>query len=104
MPGIDAMDAGDWARAADLLQGVPRRSPFAAWRLFSKAMVCFGAGDDDGLRRTLDRLPADFALARTVAECRRLIAGDGGGSGNGGTVAPGGLGTGRGQVAPWPAS
>ncbi len=48
---VDAMDAGDWARAADLLQGVPRRSPFAACRLFCKAMVCFGAGDDDGLRR-----------------------------------------------------
>ncbi len=99
MPGIDAMDAGDWARAADLLQGVPRRSPFAAWRLFCKAMVCFGAGDDDGLLRTLDHLPADFALARTVAECRRLIAGDGGGSGNGGAAVPGVLGTGRGQVA-----
>ena len=100
MPGLDAMDAGDWARAANLSAGgVPRRSPFAAWRLFCKAMVCFGAGDDDGLRRTLDRLPADFALARTVAECRRLVAGDGGGSGNGGTAAPGVLGTGRGQVA-----
>ena len=104
MPGLDAMDAGDWARAADLLQGVPRRSPFAAWRLFSKAMVCFGAGDDDGLRRTLDRLPADFALARTVAECRRLIAGDGGGSGNGGTAAPGGWELGGDRWRPWPAS
>ena len=73
MSGLDAMDAGDWARAASLLQGVPRRSPFAAWRLFCKAMVCFGAGDDDGLRRILDRLPDDFALARTVAEWRRLV-------------------------------
>ena len=72
-PGLEAMDAGDWARAASLLRGVPRRSPFAAWRLFCKAMVCFGAGDDDGLRRTLDRLPADFPLPRKVAECRRLV-------------------------------
>ena len=82
-PGLEAMDAGDWARAAGLLRGVPRRSPFAAWRLFCKAMVCFGAGDDDGLRRTLDLLPADFALPRKVAECRRLIARDGGGNGRG---------------------
>ncbi len=81
-PGLEAMDAGDWARAASLLRGVPRRSPFAAWRLFCKAMVCFGAGDDDGLRRTLDLLPADFALPRKVAECRRLIARDGGGNGH----------------------
>ena len=77
-PGLEAMDAGDWARAASLLRGVPRRSPFAAWRLFCKAMVCFGAGDDDGLRRTLELLPADFALPRRVAECRRLVARGGG--------------------------
>ena len=80
-PGLEAMDAGDWARAASLLRGVPRRSPFAAWRLFCKAMVCFGAGDDDGLRRTLDLLPADFALPRKVAECRRLVARGSGGNG-----------------------
>ena len=97
MAGVVAMDAGEWARAADLLQGVPRRSPFAAWRLFCKAMVCYGADDDDGLRRTLDRLPADFPLARTVAECRRLVA-PGDGSGNGRTGAPGGLATEQGQA------
>ena len=79
MQGLDAMDAGDWERAAGLLQGVPRRSPFAAWRVFCKAMVCFGAGDDQGLRRSLDLLPADFALAHTVAEWRRLCTGEGDG-------------------------
>ena len=79
--GLHAMDAGDWARAASLLQGVPRRSPFAVWRLFCRAMVCFGAGDDDGLRRILDRLPDDFALARTVAEWRRLVGRDAAGNG-----------------------
>ena len=75
--GLDAMDAGDWTRAANLLQGVPRRSPFAAWRLFAKAMVCFGAGDDDGLRRTLERLPPDFALARTADACHLVARGEG---------------------------
>ena len=74
---LDAMDAGDWERAADLLQGVPRRSPFAPWRVFCKAMVCFGAGDDQGLRRAVDLLPADFALADTAAEWRRLCTGEG---------------------------
>ena len=89
--GLDAMDAGDWARAAGLLQGVPRRSPFAAWRLFCKAMVCFGAGDDDGLRRILDRLPDDFALARTVAEWWRLVGRDAAGNGRpGAPKEPGG--------------
>ena len=76
-PGLDAMDAGDWERAARLLQGVPRRSPFAAWRWFCKAMVSFGAGDDRGLLRTIDRLPADFILAGTVAEWRRICAAEG---------------------------
>ena len=84
--GLGAMDAGDWAQAASLLRGVPRQSPFAAWRLFCKAMACFDARDDAGLRRILDLLPDDFALARTVAECRRVIAGDGGGDGAGGRV------------------
>lgn len=78
-PGLDAMDAGDWTRAASLLQGVPRRSPFAAWRLFAKAMDRFGAGDEDGLRRTVERLPPDFALVRTAGACLRLLA-DGGGA------------------------
>ena len=82
--GLGAMDAGDWAQAGSFLRGVPRQSPFAAWRLFCKAMVCFDAGDDAGLRRILDLLPDDFALARTVDECRRVIAGDGG-DGAGGT-------------------
>ena len=66
--GLGAMDAGEWVQAADLLQGISRRSPFAPWRLFCKAMTCFGAGDDESLVRILDLLPADFALAGTVAE------------------------------------
>ncbi len=93
--GIDAMDAGEWAQAASLLQGVPRRSPFAPWRLFCKAMVSFDAGDDDDLRRALDHLPADFALGRTVAACRRIA--DGGSGGRAGTR--GELGSDGGRVA-----
>lgn len=95
--GVGAMDAGEWARAAELLHGVPRRSPFAAWRLFCKAAVCFDADDDDGLRRILDRLPVDFPLARTVAGWRGLVAPDRGG--NGGAGAPVAAGGGRGQAA-----
>ena len=76
---LGAMDAGDWGRAGDLMQSVARQSPFAPWRVFCKAMVCFGAGDDAGLKRTLDLLPGDFILAQTVAELRRVCAGEGGG-------------------------
>ena len=77
MQSLDAMDAGDWVRAAESLQGVSRRSPFAPWRVFCKAMTCFGAGDDQGLRRAVELLPADFVLAHTVAEWRRLCTGEG---------------------------
>ena len=76
---LDAMDAGDWTRAAERLQGVSRRSPFAPWRVFCKAMKCFGDGDDAGLAQNLDLLPADFVLAGTVAEWRRACGRDGAG-------------------------
>ena len=81
MRSLGAMDAGDWGRAGEHLQGVSRRSPFAPWRVFCKAMVCFGAGDDQGLRRAMELLPADFALAHTVAEWKRLCTGEGEGEG-----------------------
>ncbi len=81
--GLDAMDAGEWERAAGLLRGLSRRSPFAAWRVFCKAMACFGARDDPGLRRALALLPPGFALAGTVAELRRAS----GGGGQGGAAA-----------------
>ena len=74
---LDAMDAGDWEGAARLLAGVARRSPFAPWRLFCKAMRCFAAGDEHGLRRNVDLLPEDFALRGTVAELRRSATGAG---------------------------
>ena len=74
---LDAMDSGDWDGAARLLAGVARRSPFAPWRLFCKAMGCFAAGDEHGLRRTVDLLPDDFALRGTVAELRRSATGSG---------------------------
>ncbi len=70
MRSLEAMDAGEWARASDLLRGLPRRSPFAGWRIFCKAMACFGAGDDEGLRRALALLPPGFVLTDTVAELK----------------------------------
>ena len=72
---LEAMDSGDWKDAAGLLEGVTRRSPFAPWRLFCKAMACFVAGDNRGLERAVDLLPEDFALGGTVAELRRHATG-----------------------------
>ena len=76
---LEAMDGGDWPRAAELLQSVARRSPYAPWRLFCKAMVCFGAGDDRGLQRAVARLPEEFPLRHTVAEFKSTVTPTNGG-------------------------
>ena len=72
---LDAMDRGEWGHAASLLEGIPRRSPFAPWRTFCKAMTSFASGDDRGVERAVALLPGDFALAGTVAELKRCAAG-----------------------------
>jgi hypothetical protein len=64
------MDAGDWAQASDLLSTIPRRSPFAPWRLFCKAMAAYGMSRDAEALRALDALPAHFVLNTTVAALR----------------------------------
>jgi len=79
---LEAMDRGCWQRAAGLLEGVPRRSPFAPWRTFCKAMASFAAGDDRRLERAAALLPEDFALAGTVAELKRCAGGGGGRAGS----------------------
>ena len=74
---LDAMDRGRWRCAAGLLEGIPRRSPFAPWRTFCKAMTSHAAGDARGLARAAALLPDDFALAGTVAELKRCAGGGG---------------------------
>ena len=56
-------------------EGIRRRSPFAPWRTFCKAMAIVAAGDDRGLRRAVDLLPDEFALGGTVAELKRCAGG-----------------------------
>ena len=72
---LEAMDGADWERAARLLEGIPRRSPFAPWRTFCKAMTSFAAGDDGGLERAAALLPEEFPLSGTVAELKRCTGG-----------------------------
>ncbi len=72
---LDAMDRGEWRRAADLLERVPRRSPFAPWRTLCKAMMSHAAEDARGLARAAALLPEDFPLAGTVAELKRCAGG-----------------------------
>ena len=69
---ITTMDQGDWEQAGAALAGIARRSPFAPWRLFCKAMACFDAKDDRGLKQALDLLPKDFVLS-LVADALRCV-------------------------------
>ena len=71
---VEAMDRGDWEAAAGLLAGIPRRSPFAPWRTFCKAMTSFADGDNGGLRRAVNLLPEEFPLGGTVAELKRCAS------------------------------
>ena len=74
----DRMHAGDWESAAEALKPVRRSSPFAPARIFCRAMVCFYAGDDDGMRRALAMIPEGSVfspLARALAEDARRIDG-----------------------------
>ena len=75
-PAVASMEVGNWEQAGISLKDIGRRSPYAAWRLFCKGMVCFGAEDDQGLRQAVDLLPEDFALGHTVAEWKSICAGE----------------------------
>ena len=66
-PAVLAMEGGDWVDAAEAFRKVGRRSPFAPWRVFCKAMVHFGEGDAENLKRAVSQLPDDFVMAGTVA-------------------------------------
>lgn len=74
----ERMHAGDWESAAEALKPVRRSSPFASARIFSRAMVCFYAGDDEGMQRALAMIPGESVfspLARALAEDARRIEG-----------------------------
>ena len=41
-------DEGAWDQAGTALASISRRSPYAPWRVFCRAMACFDAQDDPG--------------------------------------------------------
>ena len=71
---VAEMDRGAWQGAWSALAGVSRRSPFAPWRLFCKAMVCYAARDDGGVLRALGPMPEEFVLSGVVAELSTACA------------------------------
>lgn len=56
-----------WQAGLALLEPLPRKSPFASWKLFGKAMLSAVTGAEEDLHKALRRLPPDFPLRETTA-------------------------------------
>ncbi len=65
-----AMTEGRWADAVEALSGLPRESPYAPWRIFSKAMGFRENGDKENLLRALSYIPDGFLLSKTVTRLK----------------------------------
>jgi len=66
---LEAVERGEDAAAADQLNDISRRSPYADWKLFVRGLSAFYAGDAERARANWDRLepkrPA-FRIAQTL--------------------------------------
>ena len=66
---LEAVERGDDAAAADQLNSIPRRSPYADWKLFVRGLSAFYASDPERSHANWDRLdpkrPA-FRIAQTL--------------------------------------
>ncbi|MFB3906197.1 MAG: tetratricopeptide repeat protein [Acidobacteriota bacterium] len=65
-----AMIEGRWTDAVEALSGLPRESPYAPWRIFSKAMCFRENGDRENLLRALSYIPDGFLLSKTVTRLK----------------------------------
>jgi tetratricopeptide (TPR) repeat protein len=71
---LEAIEAGDEARAFEGLRAIPRGSPFAEWRLFARGLAAYYRRDDDEARANWDRLDRKRRPAR-IAACLATLAG-----------------------------
>jgi tetratricopeptide (TPR) repeat protein len=68
---LEALQAGDEARALEALRDVARSSPLSDWKLFLRGMAAFSRRQNDEARANWDRLDPDRAAARIA---RSLLA------------------------------
>jgi tetratricopeptide (TPR) repeat protein len=61
---LETLEAGDEARALDLLRDIPRSSPFADWRYFVRGLAAHRRGDSEQVAANWDRLDERRAAAR----------------------------------------
>ncbi len=60
-----------WQEGLAKLDPLSRKSPFASWKLFAKAMASAYKGDQADLERALRQLPEDFPLRKTLEILKR---------------------------------
>lgn len=63
---IPQLNEGLWQEGIEKLSAISRKSPFASWRWFGKAMVSAYLQDEESLSRALNQLSDDFPLVKTV--------------------------------------
>lgn len=68
------MKNADWEMAAEVLRGLPRKSPFASIRLFCRAMASFYSNKDEDAVRALNLIPKDFPLKRIVRKLKTALS------------------------------
>jgi tetratricopeptide (TPR) repeat protein len=69
---LDAVEAGDEARAFDELRAIARGSPFADWRFFVRGLAAYYRLDDTDMTANWSRLDPDRMPARVAGRLRAL--------------------------------
>lgn len=74
---LEALEAGDEARALDAVRDVSRGSPFADWKLFVRGLAAFFRRQPDEARANWERLDPDRDAARIAGSLLALNAPEG---------------------------
>lgn len=67
---MDDLDAARWQEGLAKLEPLSRRSAFAPWKLFAKAVSSAYKGEEEDLKRALKQIPEDFPLHSTLRVLR----------------------------------
>ncbi|MFO7884433.1 MAG: hypothetical protein R6U68_06395 [Desulfobacteraceae bacterium] len=63
---VDLMNQGDWEKAKDLMQPLPRSSPFFNLRMFCRAMVAFYEDNDADMVKALSMISKNSIFSKSA--------------------------------------
>jgi tetratricopeptide (TPR) repeat protein len=72
---LEALYAGDEAKALGLVRDISRSSPLSEWKLLVRGLAAFYSGDQDEAQANWSRLDPERAPARIVSHLRNLHQG-----------------------------